>query len=141
MRAPVRAMAVIVAAAAVASSAGCGGRWVSSTPRTIRVVGHEPSPTQVFEHLLARARALGYQIDQIDPSRVFFRVQAFTAPGRPSYFNVQVHADLSVVVSPGGFYVRRGGRLIHRNIQAELDRFVRELAAAVAAMAPGLRAP
>jgi hypothetical protein len=127
--------------------AACAPRWVRYEPARIPVLA--PSalrssdeaaglptgdpPYLVFRAMVARARAMGYDVVEHDPQGGFFKVRAHLdgdvalgqwgrAVFRFSYFGVQVHGDGAASVSATGYHVR--GREVHVKLQIELQRFL-----------------
>lgn len=115
-------------------SGACAQRWVSAEPAAVET---RLSAEEAFERALSAARALGYREDMIDHDARFFRVRAKlhdrvvmvhgTVREITSYFAVQVSPSGSLTVTSSGFYVRRNGEVMHRNLRSEMDSFTAEL--------------
>lgn len=108
-------------------SGGCG-RWMDYAP--LRLNGQIGDHRLVYQRLLRRSLAMGYQVTAPDPTRSYFMVRAHLdqhnrkAWRMSSYFHVMVHPGGDVDVSVSGFHVRDSGTKIHRRLCNELTLYL-----------------
>jgi hypothetical protein len=132
---------VLLVPAATLLLGGCS-RWMEYAP--IRLQGQVKGSRVVYHRLVQRSRALGYQVEWMNPRQGYYRVRAQLdqrrrwRPRKMSYFHVWVRPGGVVDVSVQGFHIRDRGSLIHRKLCAELTHYLDSL---VPVLGPPGRAP